>query len=185
MNCQPCSQSSALARRIIYSMQSTFESNYQIALERPEGLPGLETSMSTPRILLADDQEEMLRTVVLVLGDEFNIIGTADNGKHAIELATELSPDVLVLDISMPIMNGLEVAGRLKELGSRASIVFLTVHADPDFVEAARSVGGLGYVLKESLAIDLAPAIRTVKQGNTFTSPSLQLYGSDTASRPD
>jgi len=185
MNGEPCSLSSAAAHRIIYSVQNTLESNYQIALERPGDLPSLELSMSTPRILLADDQEEMLGTVILVLGDEFNIIGTADNGKHAVGLATELFPDVLVLDISMPILNGIEVARSLKELGSRASIVLLSVHADPDFVEAARSAGALGYVLKESLAIDLAPAIRTVIQGNTFTSSSMRLYHSDTLFLPD
>jgi hypothetical protein len=83
MHGEPCSLSSAVAHRIIYSVQNTLESNDQIALERPGDLPSLEISMSTARILLADDQEEMLRTVILVLGDEFNIIGTADNGKHA------------------------------------------------------------------------------------------------------
>jgi DNA-binding NarL/FixJ family response regulator len=153
-------------------MQSVLKSEfYQVS----EILSGTGTSMATPRILLADDQQEILRTVVLVLGDEFNIVGTAENGKHAVELVTQLAPDVLVLDISMPIVNGIDAAWRLKEIGSRARVVFLTVHSDPDFVDAALSAGALGYVLKEHLAIDLAPAIRAVLQGNTFTSPSLKL----------
>ena len=63
-----------------------------------------------------------------------------------------------------------------RNLGLRARVIFLTVHTDPDFIEAARSAGALGYVLKESLAIDLVPAIRTVMRGNTFTSPSMQLH---------
>jgi DNA-binding NarL/FixJ family response regulator len=152
------------------------ECHHPDALEKPERFSEMETTMTAPRILLADDQEEMLRTVAMVLGEEFNIIGTAEDGKHAVELATQLSPDVLVLDISMPIVNGIEVAARLKELGSHARVVFLTVHTDPDFVEAAWSAGAFGYVLKECLAVDLAPAIRAVMQGNTFTSPSVLLH---------
>ena len=130
--------------------------------------------MAAPRIVLADDKEEMLRTVALVLGDEFNIIGTAENGEHAVELTTRLSPDVLVLDISMPVLNGIEAASRLRALGSRVRIVFLTVNTDPDFVEAARSAGAAGYVLKESLALDLAPAIWAAVAGSSFTSPAMQ-----------
>jgi DNA-binding NarL/FixJ family response regulator len=76
----------------------------------------------------------------------------------------------------MPVINGIQAARRLKELHSPARVVFLTVQADPDFVEAALSVGALGYVLKESLATDLARAIWEVMQGNIFTSPSLPLH---------
>jgi DNA-binding NarL/FixJ family response regulator len=153
-------------------MQSVLESEfYQV----PETLSGTGTSMATPRIVLADDQEEILRTVIVVLGDEFDIVGTAENGKQAVDLVTQLAPDVLVLDIAMPVVNGIEAACRLKKLGSCARVVFLTIHTDPDFVDAARSAGALGYVLKEHLAKELAPAIRAVMQGNTFTSPSLQL----------
>ena len=128
----------------------------------------------TPRVLLADDREEMLQTVVLVLRHEFDVIGTAENGSRAVELATKLSPDVVVLDISMPVVNGIETACRLKELGSHARVIFLTIHTDPEFVEAALSAGALGYVLKPSLATDLVPAIWAAMQGYTFISPSMQ-----------
>jgi len=134
------------------------------------------TTASTPRVLLADDQEEMVQTVFLMLRDEFDVIGTAEDGTLAVELATRLAPDVLVLDVSMPLLNGIEAAGRLKELGSHAKVIFLTVHADPEFVEAAFSVGALGYVLKPSLATDLVPAIRAVVQGDIFVSPSMRLH---------
>ena len=87
--------------------------------------------MAAPGIVLADDQEEMLRTIALVLGNEFNIIATAENGKRAVELTAKLSPDVLVLDISMPVVNDIEAASRLRALGSRARVVFLTVNTDP------------------------------------------------------
>jgi DNA-binding NarL/FixJ family response regulator len=153
-------------------MRSTFESEFhdQIASRRTQSLRDVETLMAAPRIVLADDHEEMLRIIALVLGNEFNIIGTAENGMRAVELTTTLSPDVLVLDISMPVVNGIEAASRLRALGSRARVVFLTVNTDPDFVEAARSAGAVGYVRKESLALNLAPAIRAAIEGNSFTS---------------
>ena len=157
-------------------MRSTFESDFhdQVTSKCPQSLRDVNNSMATPRIVLADDKEEMLRTIALVLGDEFNIVGTAENGKHAVDLTTRLSPDVLVLDISMPVVNGIEAASHLRALGSRARVVFLTVHTDPDFVEAARCVEAAGYVLKESLAWDLAPAIRAAVAGSSFTSPAMQ-----------
>jgi DNA-binding NarL/FixJ family response regulator len=129
---------------------------------------------TAPQVLLADDQEEILRTVALILGTEFDIVGWAENGLRAVDLATRLSPDVLVLDISMPVVNGIEAACYLKELGSPARVIFLTVLSDPEFVEAALSAGALGYVLKPSLATDLVPAIWAVMQGHTFISPSMQ-----------
>ena len=130
---------------------------------------------ATPRVILADDQEEMLRTASVILRDEFDIVGTAENGKRAVDLTSRLSPDVLVMDISMPVLNGIEAACRLKELGSRAKVIFLTINGDAEFVDAALSAGALGYVLKPSLATDLVPAIWAVIEGNTFISPSMHL----------
>lgn len=74
----------------------------------------------------------------------------------------------------MPVVNGIEAASRLRALGSRARVIFLTVSTDPDFLEAARCAGAVGYVLKESLALDLPPAIRAAIEGNSFTSPAMQ-----------
>jgi DNA-binding NarL/FixJ family response regulator len=152
------------------------ERSDQVTVEQRESLFKTEASMPPLRIVLADDKKEVLRTVTHVLGSRFDVVGTAENGRDAVNLAINLFPDVVVLDISMPIMNGIQAARRLKELHSPARVVFLTVQGDPDFVEAALSVGALGYVLKESLATDLAPAIWEVMQGNIFTSPSLPLH---------
>jgi DNA-binding NarL/FixJ family response regulator len=88
-----------------------------------------------------------------------------------IEVAARLTPDLLVLDISMPVMNGIEAAARLKESGSKAKVIFLTVNEDPCIVEAAFLIGGLGYVLKQRLATDLIPAIRRALQDCIFVSP--------------
>ena len=96
-----------------------------------------DVAMHAPRILLADDHEEMLETLAGILEDEFQIVGTANNGMRALELAASLMPDIVVLDISMPEVNGIEAAWRLREEGSLARVVFVTAHNDPDLVEAA------------------------------------------------
>src|SRR5271169_2611532 len=127
------------------------------------------------RILLADDQQEMLETVAQLLEDEFDVIAAVADGERVIEAAVRLAPDLLVLDISMPILNGIEAASCLKESGSRAKVIFLTVNEDPDIAEAALSVGGLGYVLKQHLASDLIPAIRQALHDRIFVSPLVRI----------
>jgi len=125
--------------------------------------------------LLADDQQEMLKAVARLLEDEFDVIAAVTNGERVIEAALRLAPDLLVLDISMPVLNGIEAAASLKESGSRAKVIFLTVNADPDIVEMALSIGALGYVLKPHLAADLIPAIRQVLQDRVFVSPAMPI----------
>jgi len=122
--------------------------------------------------LLADDQREILETVERLLEDEFDVIAAVSNGLRAIEAAGRLAPDLIVLDISMPVLNGIEAASQLKESGSRAKVIFLTVHEDPVLVEAALSFGVRGYVLKQRLATDLIPAIRQVLDDLIFVSAS-------------
>ncbi len=116
--------------------------------------------MDRIRVLLADDHEAMLDRVARLLAPEFNVVGTATDGQQALDAVRELKPDVLVLDISMPVMNGIETARRLKEAGSETRIVFLTVHDDPDYAREALDVGALGYVIKQRLASDLVAAIK-------------------------
>jgi len=115
----------------------------------------------------------MLRTVVLALRDEFRVIGTAENGAEAVDLTTRLCPDVLVLDICMPVENGITAAYHLRDLGSKTKVIFLTINHDPEFVEAAMSAGASGYVLKQSLAAELVPAIWSAMHGHVFISPSI------------
>ena len=130
--------------------------------------------MESPRVLLADDSSEMLEKVTQLLRDNFEIVGCAQDGEDAIKTATTLNPDLLVLDIEMPLRNGIQVASRLRDSGCRAKVIFLTVHEDADYVEAAWSVGALGYVLKSRIVTDLLPAVREALQGNRFIS-SFQL----------
>jgi DNA-binding NarL/FixJ family response regulator len=132
-------------------------------------------TMTGPRVLLADDQEEMLAALVEMLKGDFQIVGTAENGMRVLELTPRLVPDIVVLDISMPAVNGIEAASRLRKEYSWVRVIFLTVHQDADFVVAAMSAGALGYVLKSCLATDLVPAIWKALEGRTFISPSISL----------
>jgi DNA-binding NarL/FixJ family response regulator len=125
------------------------------------------------RVLLADDQEEIRRTVASLLKDEFEIVGIAENGKQVLDLVVGRSPDVLVLDIVMPVLNGIETAACLKASGCPAKVIFVSIYEDPDFVDSAISAGALGYVSKAHLATDLIPGIHSVLDNHIYISPSL------------
>ena len=128
--------------------------------------------MGSTRVLIADDLPEIRTRVTELLRHDFNIVGIAHNGQEAIEATSALSPDLVVLDISMPILNGIEVASRLRSLGCKAKVIFFTVHEDPDYVEAAFSVGASGYVFKSRVVTDLVPAVHSALRGQKFLSRS-------------
>lgn len=109
--------------------------------------------------------------VLNLLTPHFEIVGTASDGAAAFEMVMLLDPEVVVLDISMPIMSGIEAAAGMKKKGSQAKTVFLTVHEDPDFVRAALTSGASAYVVKSQMATDLCAAIRIAVEGNFFISP--------------
>ena len=129
--------------------------------------------LSKIRVLLADDHGDMLDTVALLLVSEFDVVGTVTNGKALLSAAERLKPDVVIVDISMPILNGIEAVRRLKESGSQARVVFLTVHESPEYVHAALATGALGYVVKPRLGVDLGAAINAVHAGRSYLSPSI------------
>jgi DNA-binding NarL/FixJ family response regulator len=126
--------------------------------------------MAKIRVVLADNHQEVVARVRRTLGEDFDVIGTVEDGNQAVDAVRLLDADVLVVDISMPISNGLEAAKRLVEARSRVKIVFLTIHEDQDFVTAAMSAGAVGYVTKSRLSADLVPAIREALQGRNFIS---------------
>jgi DNA-binding NarL/FixJ family response regulator len=105
-----------------------------------------------------------------VLAEDFDIVGSVNNGRDVVAEVHRLDPDVLVIDISMPIVDGLQAASQLQSGNCRTKIVFLTVHEDQDFVVAALFLGASGYVTKSHLSSDLATAIREALQGSTFVS---------------
>ncbi|MCM3870679.1 MAG: response regulator transcription factor [Pyrinomonadaceae bacterium] len=127
------------------------------------------------RILLADDHDQMRRRIQRHLEPEFEVLDTFGNGLALLEAASRLEPDVCVLDISMPVLNGLETATRLKQSGSTAKIVFLAVVDDPDYVQAAIKIGASGYVVKRRMLSELRPAINEALAGRVFVSSSIDL----------
>lgn len=131
--------------------------------------------MSRVRILVADDHSEVLTSVVRLLSKYHDVVGTVNDGRALLEAAGTMEPDVLVLDVSMPVIGGIEAATILKRTGSKSKIVFLTVHDDPDFVRAAHEAGALGYVLKQQMTADLPAAIEKALVGECFTSSGVSL----------
>jgi DNA-binding NarL/FixJ family response regulator len=125
--------------------------------------------------LLADDHADFLAVAALLLEGEFEVVKTVGDGESVVRETSRLRPEVVVLDISMPGLNGIEAARRLKAAGGAAVVVFLTVHSDPDYVRAAQEAGALGYVVKSRLASDLLPALREALAGRSFVSPSIHL----------
>ena len=128
--------------------------------------------MDAIRVLLADNHDTILAQVRTVLGKEFEVVGSVNNGLEAIREVRRLDPDVLVIDISMPGLDGLEAAYRLRS-SQRTKIVFLTVHQDEDFVAAAFDAGGSAYVTKADVETDLIPAIREALAGRIYISKSI------------
>lgn len=131
--------------------------------------------MNRTRVLAADDHPAVLERVCSELEPQFAVVGMVANGRDLLVEEKQLHPDVVILDISMPELGGLEAATQLRASGSKAKIIFLTVQDRPEFVRAAFNAGALGYVLKNSLTADLIPSIRKVLAGHRYISPSLQV----------
>lgn len=125
------------------------------------------------RILLADDHPRFPEMETRLLEPEFEVVGNVGNGQALIDAALRLRPDVIITDISMPILDGIAAVDRLMESGCTSRIVFLSVHSDTDFVSRCLSTGALGYVSKSRIATELVPAIRRALTGNTFISQQL------------
>ena len=138
----------------------------------PDGCSnGQGTLRKVTRVLLVDDSQEILAHAREALVHACEIVGAVTDGPSALTAARRLQPDVVVLDISMPGMSGLDVACALRAEASTVAIVFLTVHDDAQFVDAAMKAGGIGYVVKLRLAHDLLHAVQEAKAGRSFISP--------------
>ena len=131
--------------------------------------------MTRTRVLLADDHTIVAEGLASLLEPEYELVGRVQNGRDLLRAADELDPDVIVTDISMPLLNGIEALRQLKKMRPDVRVVFLTVHADVTYVTEALRAGARGYVLKQSAAEELRSAIRTVHEGGTYVTPLIAL----------
>jgi DNA-binding NarL/FixJ family response regulator len=128
--------------------------------------------VSRVRVLVADDHRAMLENLVRLLTREHDVVAAVADGLSVVSDAARLQPDLLVLDIAMPGLSGIAAAKQLKARGSTAKVVFVTMHQDPEFVEASLTLGPVGFVAKDRLMMDLLPAVRDVLAGQSFVSPT-------------
>jgi len=127
--------------------------------------------VKTVRILLADDHAHFFQLEESFLDSNFEVVGKMGDGRALFDAALSLKPDVILTDISMPILNGIEAANRLRESGCTSRVVFVTVHEDADFIRACLAVRAVGFVSKQRIATDLLPAIQEALAGHLFISP--------------
>jgi DNA-binding NarL/FixJ family response regulator len=127
--------------------------------------------MTRVRLLLADDHRMFAQGLESLLQDDFELLCTVSDGEQLVEATRSLSPEIIIVDISMPLLNGFDAVRRLREEGSNAKIIFLTMHDDQALVAEAFRCGASGYVLKQSAGEELVTAIREVARGNKYITP--------------
>jgi len=127
--------------------------------------------MNSTKVLLADDHAMVAQGLQLLLKDSFDLVGTVSDGRALLEAAARLKPDVIIADISMPLLNGLDAVRQLKSNGVRAKVIILTMHADPHLAADAFRAGASGFVLKNSAGEELIQAIQEILQGRAYLTP--------------
>jgi len=127
--------------------------------------------MQRPRIVLADDHTLVLDALKNLIEPEFEVVGTFNDGQSLVEAVLDLNPTVVVLDIGMPTMNGLNAGQRLKQMMPMVKLVYLTMNHDPDVAGEAFRLGASAFVLKNSAATELLQAIRKVVRGGYYVTP--------------
>ncbi len=131
------------------------------------------TPTKKPRVLMADDHSIVLTGVRNLIEDRCEIVGIVDNGRDLVEAAERLRPELVILDISMPLMNGLDAARLIKKSCPETKLIFLTMYTSPRFVTGAVKAGGNGYVLKHTASDELPQAMETVLKGQTYLTPAI------------
>ena len=129
--------------------------------------------VSRPRVLLADDHSLVLEGLAKLVTEDCDLVGKVEDGRALIQAAQQLEPDVIVLDISMPKLNGLDAGRQLKKLLPSIKLIFLTMHADPLYAKEAFQIGASGFLLKRSAASELMQAIHAVMKGQFYVTPAI------------
>jgi DNA-binding NarL/FixJ family response regulator len=127
--------------------------------------------MTKPRVLLADDHTLVVEGFRRLLEDQCELVGTVGDGRALLDAVLQLKPDIVILDISMPVLNGIDAARVLRAKHPHVKIVFITMHADPAYVRAAFEAGASAYLLKRCVGEELAHAMRAVRSGNFYVTP--------------
>jgi DNA-binding NarL/FixJ family response regulator len=127
--------------------------------------------MTRPRVLLADDHRLLREAFARLLEADCDVVGTVGDGRALLEVAPELRPDIVVLDIAMPLLNGLDAARQLRRAMPKVKVIFLTMNEDPEVAAEAFRAGASGYLLKNSAAAELLQAIREVSRGRSYVTP--------------
>ena len=127
--------------------------------------------MPKPRILLVDDHALVLEGFRRILEGHYELVGTVGDGRALLEAAKTMQPDIVILDVSMPLLNGIDAAAQLKKICPKAKIIIVTMHADTDHVRSAFEAGASAYVLKRSAVDELEQAIRAVLEGHSYITP--------------
>jgi DNA-binding NarL/FixJ family response regulator len=130
--------------------------------------------MKSPRVLVADDQAIVIEGLRRVLETDFEIVGAVANGQALVVAAGTLQPDIVITDISMPLLNGIEAARQIRKVNRNAKIIFFTIRADVTCAVEALGAGGSAYVLKGSSIAEIREAIREVLAGRTYVTPSIK-----------
>lgn len=127
------------------------------------------------KLLIADDHGVVRKGLRLLLEQyaELEVVGEAANGRDAVRLAAELSPDIAIVDVAMPLLNGIEAAEQIRKTNPQVGVIILTMHADESYILRALNAGVKGYLLKESAEEDLLRAVKAVSQGKPFFSPAI------------
>ena len=128
---------------------------------------------SRPRVLLADDHVLVAEALKSLLTPEFELVGIVEDGRALVSAAGELRPDVIVADVTMPHLNGIDALVQLRQGGDRVPIVFLTMHRDVRFARRALEAGASGFVLKHSASVELVAALRAALEGKIYITPQL------------
>ncbi len=126
-----------------------------------------------PRVLLADDHLLVAEALKSLLAPDFDLVGVVEDGRTLVEAAGTLRPDVIVADITMPHLNGIDALLQLRQRGDRVPVVFLTMHRDASFARRALEAGASGFVLKHSAPAELVLAIRAALDGKTYLTPQI------------
>ena len=127
--------------------------------------------MKRLRILLGDDHSLVLEGIRGLLADRHEVVGSADNGQSLVDAARKLTPDLVILDISMPVLNGIDAGRAIKQANPETKLVFLTMHTNAVYLRKAMEAGASAYVLKSGASTELLSAIDAVCRGNTYVSP--------------